>query len=415
MLENTVIHTIHQKAADLRDTLVTLRRELHQHPELSGQESWTANHLAEKCGRLGWRVRRQVGGHGLIADFITNPAKPTVALRVDMDALPIQEIEERPYRSKIPGVMHACGHDVHSAIGVGVAAILSSMAAELSGNIRLIFQPEEEEISGALRMIHNGALSDPTPAAIFGLHVAPLPVGKLAWTDDLFLAGFEHLLAVLTSPDVISTPQHLDDVARRCCRVIKGFNEWHLPETWGEMEQFWEIMKEGPQKLKNFIIYSASTNEEDPSGWHGQLGIGIKAANRHLRRLAVGRIKAALNTISRATHTHYHLETMGAMPDMRNHTHLVQRGLPALKKAFGNNNLIELKAAFPFNCEDFAYYAKHIPGAMYWLGAANPEKGQFAILHTPDFDVDERCLVTGSTAMSVLLLDFLHNKTQLLQ
>jgi amidohydrolase len=171
-------------------------------------------------------------------------------------------------------------------------------------------------------------------------------------------------------------------------------------------------MQEGPPSLQNFIIYSASTNEEDPAGWHGQFGIGIKAANRHLRRLAVGRIKAALNTISRATNTHYHLEPMGSMLDMRNHSHLVHQGLPVLEETLGKENLIELKAAFPFNCEDFAYFTRHIPGAMYWLGAANPAKGQYAILHTPDFDVDERCLVTGCTAMTVLLMNYLHQKVQ---
>ncbi len=123
-----------------------------------------------------------MGGHSLVADWVTDPAKPTVALRVDMDALPIHEVNDVPYRSEIPGVMHACGHDVHSAIGVGVAAVITALGDAVQGNIRILFQAEEEEITGALRMIRAGALITPKPIAIFGLHVSPFPTGKIAWT-----------------------------------------------------------------------------------------------------------------------------------------------------------------------------------------------------------------------------------------
>ncbi len=398
---------IRQTAHDLQDILTGIRRDLHRHPERSGEERWTADYLAEKLGRLGLRVRRQVGGHGLVADLITDRSSPTTALRVDMDALPIQEISERPYRSRVPGVMHACGHDVHSAIGIGTAAILLEISDNLPGNVRFLFQPEEEEITGALRMIRAGALSDPpAPSTIYGLHVAPFPAGKLAWTPDLFLAGFEHYLAVLTAAGGGHlTPQQLEAIAHRCCRVIRGFNRWHLPQTWEKMRDFWNILQEGPESLQHFIIYSASVNEINPRAWMGQFGIGIKAADRHLRRAALGRIRAALNTICRATHSQVALEPMGSMPDMRNDDRLVSARLPILNQVLGDQNLIPLKAAFPFNCEDFSYYTKHLPGAMFWLGAANPADGKHAMLHTPDFDVDETCLATGSAAMAGILWD----------
>lgn len=406
MIQNNTIHTtIRKHASDLAENLIQIRRDLHQHPEQSGQELWTANYLSEKLERLGLNVRTGVGGHGLVADLITNPSKQTVALRVDMDALPIHEINDVPYRSKVPGVMHACGHDVHSTIGFGTAAVLTMMAAQVPGNVRFIFQPEEEEITGALRMIREGVLTDPVPDAIFGLHVAPIPTGQIAWSDGLFLAGFEHFLAIISPMEGFSmSPHYLDAVARRCCQVIRGFNEWHLPDTWDEMQAFWQIMQAGPQNLQHFIVFDATPNDEDATTWRGQFGVGIKAANHHLRLAAVGRIKASLNTICRATHTQYRLEPMGAMMDMRNDPHLVQSTLPALKTAFGQHNTIQLKAAFPFNCEDFAFYTKTIPGAMVWLGAADPQHGKFAMLHTRDFDVDERCLETGTIAMASLLL-----------
>ncbi len=399
---------IQEHAAAHSPALVALRRELHQHPELSGQESWTAATLAKRLGRLGWDVRTRVGGNGLVADWVTDPGKPTVALRVDMDALPIEEINAVPYRSQVPGVMHACGHDVHSTVGIGVASTIAALGERVPGNVRLLFQPEEEEITGALRMIRAGALADPKPGAIFGLHVAPLPAGQVAWTDGLFLAGFEHFLVSLYTAAGYQGPRtHLDAVAERCCQVVRGFNQWHLPESWAEMQAFWQRMREGPRELQHFIIYDASRDSENPGAWQGQFGIGIKAADHHLRRAAVGRVRAAVNTITAVTHTGYQIEPMGAMRDMRNDAGLIRAALPDLQAILGPD-LIQLRAAFPFNCEDFAYYTKHVPGAMVWLGGADPAQGKYAMLHTPDFDVDERCLPTGTITMTTLLLSALN-------
>jgi len=388
---------------------VTIRRDLHQHPELSGEEAWTAAYLADRLYDLGLNVRTGVYGHGLVADLITNPARPTVALRVDMDALPIQETNSVPYRSRIPGVMHACGHDVHSAIGVGVAAVLSQIASDLPGNIRFIFQPEEEEITGALGMIEAGVLADPRPDAIFGLHVAPLPAGQVAWTDGLFLAGFDHYLAVLSSPhkNADASLDHLDAVARRCCEIILDLNEFHLPITWETMHNFWRMMQTGPENLRRFTIYDASVDEEEDSPWRGQFGIGIKAASPRLSHSAIKQIRTVLNKICRTAQTGVSFELIDTMQDMRNHPNLVRSTLSALQAALGVDNTIQLKAAFPFNCEDFAYYTKQLPGAMYWLGAADPDTHKYAMLHTPDFDVDENCLKTGTTAMAVLLQESL--------
>ncbi|MCB2210235.1 amidohydrolase [bacterium] len=388
--------------------LVALRRQLHQHPELSGQEAWTAHTLAKHLNRLGWDVQTKVGGHGLVADWVTDPACPTVALRVDMDALPIEEINAVPYRSQVPGVMHACGHDVHSTVGVGVAAVIAFLGEQVPGNVRILFQPEEEEITGALRMIRAGALARPKPAAIFGLHVAPLPAGQVAWTDDLFLAGFEHFLISLhPETGFRGGRSHLNEVSERCYQLIRGFNHYQLPETWPEMQSFWQLMQDPPEDLKRFIIYEASRDSENPAAWPGQFGVGIKAADPHLRRAAVGRVRAAINTLTAVTHTSYRIEPMGSMLDMRNNARLVHSTLPDLQSALGPD-LVQLKAAFPFNCEDFAYYTKEIPGAMLWLGGADPERGKYAMLHTPDFDVDERCLLTGTLAMTTLLLSALH-------
>ncbi len=402
------LNKIQQLSLETFKFLVTIRRDLHQHPELSGEEAWTAAYLANKLQNLGLTVRTGVYGHGLVADLITNPARPTVALRVDMDALPIQETNSVPYRSQIPGVMHACGHDVHCAVGIGTAAVLTQMASDLPGNIRFIFQPEEEEITGALGMIEAGVLADPRPDAIFGLHAAPLPAGQVAWTDGLFLAGFDHYLAVLSPhKNADASLNHLDTVARRCCETILDLNKFHLPLIWEAMLNFWQMMQTGSENLRRFTIYDASVDEEEDSPWRGQFGIGIKAASPRLRHSAIRQIRAVLNKICRTAQTGVSFELIDTMQDMRNHPNLVGSTLSALQAALGVENTIQLKAAFPFNCEDFAYYTQQLPGAMYWLGAADPDTHKYAMLHTPDFDVDENCLMTGTTAMAVLLLESL--------
>jgi len=407
-INNRLIQTIQEEASRSFEFLRQIRRDLHAHPELSGQESWTANYIEDSLKDLDVEIKKSVGGHGLVADLVTDTNKPTVAFRVDMDALPIQEANEVSYKSNIRGVMHACGHDVHIAIGIGTAVLLNKLSDRLPGNIRFIFQPEEEQITGAKRMIQAGVLEDPTPNAIYGLHVAPTPAGKIAWTDGLFLAGFDHYLATLIpKEDQQISNEKLDAAARRCCQEIQRLNKWQLPETWQEMQSFWEYLQNPPKSLRNFIIYDASLDEEDPDAWHGEFGIGVKAANLHLRRIALGRIRVAINRVCRLAKLNYFIEPMGSMIDMHNDPGLVQSTLPALEAILGMENLIPLKAAFPFNCEDFAYYTKIIPGAMMWLGAANPQEEKFALLHTPDFDVDETCLVTGTAAMTTLLLETL--------
>ncbi|MEA3327013.1 MAG: amidohydrolase [Chloroflexota bacterium] len=407
-LNPIILQKVHQLTEELFPNLQRLRRKLHQHPELSGQESWTADLLAEEMEKLNFRVRTAFAGNGLIADLVTDASKPTVALRVDMDALPIHEINEVPYRSKVPGVSHACGHDVHSTIGVGTATVLKRLEEMLPGNVRIIFQPEEEEITGALSMIHAGALKNPTPKAIFGCHVAPIPAGQIAWSDGLFLAGFDHYLGtVLPQKGANLSYDQLDTVTEQYCQAILSLNEWHLPNTWEEMETFWGKMREGPPQLQHFTVYDASTDEEEPSAWFRQFGVGVKAASQELRQQALDRIKAKLNSLCRSARCDYRLTLCGSMPDMVNHPQLVRSTLPALTEAIGAHNTVQLKAAFPFNCEDFAYYTETIPGAMYWLGGADTTRRKYAMLHTPDFDVDERCLVTGTNAMTILLIETL--------
>ncbi len=168
------------EAEALRPQLIAWRRDLHQHPELGFEVRRTAGIVAQALSELGYEVRTGVGRTGVVALLHGGRPGPTVMLRADMDALPIQEISDVPYVSQAPGIMHACGHDGHVAIGLGTATLLARHAAELSGRVLFVFQPAEEGQGGAAAMVADGALADPAPDAAFGLHLwNTMPMGRV--------------------------------------------------------------------------------------------------------------------------------------------------------------------------------------------------------------------------------------------
>ncbi|MCU0503500.1 MAG: M20 family metallopeptidase, partial [Anaerolineae bacterium] len=186
------------EAEGLLTKLVAWRRDLHAHPELSFHEVRTAGLIADTLGELGYEVRTGVARTGVVALLHGGRPGPTVMLRADMDALPIQEISEAPYVSQTPGVMHACGHDGHVAIGLGAASLLARHAADLPGNVLFVFQPAEERDGGAAAMIADGALSDPAPAAAFGLHLwNAFPFGRVVAQAGPIMAAADILKIVV--------------------------------------------------------------------------------------------------------------------------------------------------------------------------------------------------------------------------
>lgn len=414
-IDPALLPRIIELSQQLEPELVCLRRGLHQQPELSGQEEQTANTLINSLQASNVQIERCLSGFGFAALVHGKNPGRVAALRVDIDALPIQETNQHAFVSKQPGVMHACGHDVHSTIGVGVAKVLASLRDQFDGTALIIFQAEEEEISGALKIIRSGLLDHPKPEALFGLHVCPLPAGEIGWREGLFLSGFEHYLVKLRDMHRPSDLARLELVAEYCCEAINALNTLHLPQDEQEEAAIWQGMLDGRPELQDFIVYAASTAEDDEPEYRGQLGLGIKAASRALRRAAKNTLKETISEICNAQQVKYSMREMGSMPDVINDKQLVSNSLPALRAVIGEENLLEIKAGYPFNCEDFAFYLKHLPGAMLWLGAANPERGMHARLHTPNFDADECCISVGVRAMSAVLLDVLSKPSEKVQ
>lgn len=404
-LSQEVQQTIPHLCQSLQEEVIALRRQLHQAPELSGKEEQTSTTLMTFLQEHGITCHPCVCGYGFYATIQGDLPGGMVILRADMDALPIQEINQVDYASAHPGLMHACGHDVHSAIVAGVGLMLQQMRTHLHGSVRLLFQPEEESVSGAIKVIRSGALDNPRPKAIFGMHVCALPSETLGWNNRQFLSGYDHYLVSLKDKKHSLDDNLLDEIAAECCRRIEALNTLSLPGTSEEEQAMWQSMQQEESPLSNFRVYSASLpEEEDKEDYHGCFGLGYKAASHAMRRAALDAVRGEIRAVCEAKSIGYTLTAMGSMRDVINDPHLVAYALEALQGLLPVKSLQRVWHAYPFNCEDFSFYLKHSPGAMFWLGA-----GKRARLHRPDFEVDERCIPFGMLAFSAMVLGFNHS------
>ncbi|WP_116124999.1 M20 family metallopeptidase [Lewinella sp. IMCC34183] len=364
------------------------RRHLHAHPELSFEEHETVAYVAGRLDEMGVPHRR-VAGTGLIAE-VRGGAGPTVALRADMDALPIQEANEVPYRSTREGVMHACGHDVHTASLLGAARVLKQLEGKLNGTIRMLFQPGEEKLpGGATLMIRDGALQDPAPGALFGQHVhPPLPAGTVGFRPGIYMASTDELfLTIYGRGGHGAMPHQAVDPIVITAQVITALQQLVSREsdpTLPVVLTFGKIGSEGgaTNVIPNAVRLEGTLRTLDEA-WRKEL-------HQRLRRTAEG-IAAALG--GRAE-----LEIGHGYPFLKNDEPLTHWAQAAARKLLGEDKVVDLPIRM--TGEDFAFYTHHVPACFYRLGVGSPSP-----VHTDTFDVDERCLTTGSALLAWLALE----------
>lgn len=368
------------------------RRHLHAHPELSFQEFATRDYLARRLKAMKIPFR-EVAGTGLIGEIKgTLGDGPTIALRGDIDALPIQEANEVSYKSKHPGVMHACGHDVHTASLLGAANILRQITPHFAGTVRLLFQPGEELLpGGATLMIQDGALQNPAPAAIFGQHVhPPLAAGKVGFRPGIYMASTDELYLTVTGrgghgamphnavDPIVITAQIITAIQQ----LISRNTDPTLPAviTFGKIESAGGATNIIPNTVR--LAGTLRTLDED---WRQ----GLKD---RLQQLVTG-IAAAMG--GQAT-----IEVRHGYPFLKNDTTLTRKAMDAARDFLGEAQVVELPIRM--TGEDFAFYTHHVPACFYRLGIANEARGITSAVHTDTFDVDEACLETGAGLMAWL-------------
>jgi amidohydrolase len=397
--------------------MVAWRRDIHQHPELSGQEVRTARLVADHLRRLGLSVKTGVGGHGVVAVLKGGKPGKVVALRADMDALPVAEATglpfasqtRSPYLGKETPVMHACGHDGHTAILMGVAEVLASVKAQIPGTVKFIFQPAEEGVPeeagsstktlwGARAMVAQGVLDSPKVDAVFGLHISPnMPAGWVGYRSGPMMAGADTVHITITGEQTHgAAPWTGVDPIVAAAQVITGLQTIVSRQL--------NITNE-PVVLTIAAIHGGNRENIVPESVE-MLGT-LRTFDEDMRAEAKQRITTTAQKIAEAS---------GAKAAVRfgptaygvtvNPPDLTEAMLPSLQRASGGKAMAIPKISAS---EDFSEYQKVAPGFFYILGA--PPKGkayaEAPANHSPAFDFDEDAMALGALSLSMLALDFL--------
>lgn len=375
--------------------VVDSRRHLHAHPELSYQEYNTARFVSEKLKSFGIEVTDGIATTGLIAEIRgRNPQKKSVALRADMDALPIQESNDVPYKSKVSGVMHACGHDVHTASLLGTAKILNTVRDQFEGTVRVLFQPGEEKTpGGASYMIRDGALKNPQPTGIIGQHVFPLlPVGKIGFREGMYMASCDEIyLRVLGKGGHAAAPDLTIDpivIASHIIIALQQVISRNASPKQPTVLSFGNIIGKGATNIIPDEVNIAGT---------------FRAMNEEWRATALEKIRKMAESIAEGMGGRCEVEISKGYPYLENNPALTRRIRAAAEAYVGQENVVELDITL--GAEDFSYYSQVIPASFYRLGTSNPAKGITSYVHTPSFNIDEDALKIGPGLMAWMAIN----------
>jgi amidohydrolase len=405
---NPLASDVDRLATEINPQVVAWRRDFHQHPELGTQETRTAKVIADELKKLGYEVTTGVAGTGVVAVLKGSRPGPVVALRADMDALPVTEQVELPFKSTARanwngqqvGVMHACGHDNHMAIQLGAAAVFAKLRDRLPGTVKLIFQPAEEGPGGAEPMIKAGALDNPKVDAIFGLHVFPYPTGRIVYRPGPLMASADSFVI-----------------------RIKG-RQTHGAIPWGGVDPI-VVGSQVVMALQTIISRSVDITQAPAVVTVGRFTAGnrsnivpeeaelegtVRTFNENVRADIHKRIQSIAGNIAESAGATATVEFGLGYPVTVNNEALTQRMLPTLHRIVGADN-VQL-GPLTGTAEDFSYFQQSVPGLFVFLGVT-PKDQDFtkaAINHSPLFVADESALPVGVRVMTNLALDYLHAK-----
>jgi amidohydrolase len=385
---------VHALAAQYSSEVQLIRRHLHKHPELSFQEHKTAAFVADQLTAMGVSFKSGIGGLGLVAELEgQEPATGLIALRADMDALPIHERNNVDYISQNPGVMHACGHDAHTACALGAVRILHELRDEWKGRIRVLFQPAEERIpGGASLMIRDGAL-DPRPQSMLGQHVYPeLPAGKVGFKPGIYMASADELyFTVKGKGGHAALPQRLHDPVIAAAQLIINLQQVvsrNAPPEIPTVLSMGKIIADGATNIVPNEVYMEGTFRTFDEAWRSR-------AHEIIARIC----SATGDTFG----VEVQVEIRKGYPFLVNDEVVTARAKAAAIEFLGEDQVVDL--GIRPTAEDFAYYSQLVPSCFYRLGTASPDGRFTSGLHTPTFDIDETALTTGAGLMAWLALE----------
>jgi hippurate hydrolase len=371
--------------------VIAIRHHIHANPELSYVEFETSKFIQQKLTELNipFEIKATTGVIGLIKG--KNPDKRVVALRADMDALPILEENDIPYKSTKPGIMHACGHDVHTSCLLGAAKILSALKEEWEGTVKLIFQPgEEKNPGGASLLIKEGVLENPAPQSIYGMHVhTTLPSGKLSFRGGMVMASADEIyITIKAKGGHAAAPQLTADTILIAANLVVALQQIVSRNN----NPF------NPSVLSITSIQGGNTTNVIPS--EVKLMGTFRAMNEAWRFEAHRLIKKMATELVESMSAQIDINIDVGYPFVLNNEALSAAAKKTAASFVGEANVEETELRM--GAEDFAYYSHQIPGCFFRLGTYNPAKGMFTGVHTPTFNIDEDAMELGMAMMALL-------------
>ena len=386
---------IRKDARNLTARVTEIRRDLHRHPELGFREVRTAKLVSEFLAEHGIEHRTGVAETGVLATIRGSAPGPVVALRADMDALPIEEKTDSPARSETKGVMHACGHDGHVAILLGAAEILQKRRQELAGTVRLAFQPAEEGLGGAVPLLDQGALEDPKADAAFALHIwNSVPAGRISLAPGpVMAAADEFAIRVIGRGGHGSQPQETLDPVVAAASIVTALQSVVNRN----------IDPLDPAVLTVATIHGGTAHNVIPA--EVTMTGTLRSFRQEVRDILFGRLKETAEGTARALGARAEVTIGCGYPVTENHAAQTAFARQVSAECVGEENLIEARPVM--GAEDFSYFLQRVPGCMVFLGSNNVARGLSHPHHSDLFDFDEACLPIGVELMSRLALEYL--------
>ncbi|MEM9233596.1 MAG: amidohydrolase, partial [Pseudomonadota bacterium] len=373
-----------QAAASAEADIIAFRHDLHRFPELSGEEKRTSGKVAAALSELGYDVRTGVGGYGVVALLEGAGDGPLIAFRADMDAVAGQAFDPVPYASEIEGVHHICGHDMHTAIGIGIAEGFAAIRDEMPGSVMLIFQPAEEAGTGAESMLAEGLFVERRPDAIFALHTAPFDVGQLAVLPDGMMAGRTLISVSLTGDGNLDA-------------AVSGLRDALEATGNVSLETMLAFRTEPFIFINLFPQAPAESGTAKVEGFVMSAGLDDRPRVEKVLREAV--VSVDIENVQMS------VTFRQALEGVNNDAALVDRASAAMNEQAPDITVFPVPGVIPAFSEDFGSFQMTVPGVMYFLGVNNPETGTVGFPHSPDYVADDGAIMVGTRAMLAAMLE----------
>ncbi|MBW4546934.1 MAG: amidohydrolase [Symplocastrum torsivum CPER-KK1] len=387
-----MLSRIKELAEALKPRLIEIRRHIHAHPELSGQEHQTAAYVAGVLSSCGIVVQEAVGKTGLIGELVGRTDERLVAIRTDMDALPITERTSVEFASRRQGIMHACGHDVHTTVGLGTAMVLSQLGEVFPGNTRFLFQPAEEIAQGAKWMVKDGAMND--VSAIFSVHVFPsIPAGSIGIRYGALTAAADDLeIIIMGESGHGARPHEAIDAIWIASQVITTLQQ-AISRTQNPLRPMVLTIGQisggrAPNVIADQVRLTGTVRSLHPDT-HADLP---------------GWIESIVASVCNTFGARYEINYRRGVPSVQNDLALTQLLEASAKEAWGSDR-VQILPEPSLGSEDFAIYLQHAPGTMFRLGVGFRDKQNYP-LHHPQFEVDESAIVTGVVTLAYTIYQY---------